>query len=366
MKILHVAETVRGGIASVIQLQLQSQVEEFSGDSVIVLAPEDQIDCIYFPRDFVRATFNRTGRNVFSMARLAWKLFGLVVCESPEIVHLHSTFAGAVGRMLRPFLWVMGRKPRIIYCPHAWSFLMHGSKKRASLFARIEKTLIPLTDRVICVSRFEIEQAARYGICGKKIDLIYNGVPLPIVSSEKSIAPIVRVLFVGRFDYQKGYDILLRVAGALDQHKFDITVVGDAVHDKVERLIAPNVTYTGWVESGSMASYYQNADVVVMPSRWEGFSMTLLEAMSHATPVLASCVASFPEVIHDGETGMLARPEDPDDFLRILNETTVVQWHTMGVSARKQIESQFSANEMQTRTISLYRDLSQREMGVVK
>ena len=120
-------------------------------------------------------TFSRTGRNVPSLLRFAWRLTQVMLKEKPDVVHLHSTFSGVIGRcvcvLLRPW-----RKPKIVYCPHAFSFLMESSPIKQKVYAWIERVLQKVTDVIICVSQYELDKAARFGIERKRMKLIYNGI----------------------------------------------------------------------------------------------------------------------------------------------------------------------------------------------
>jgi hypothetical protein len=87
------------------------------------------------------------------------------------VVHLHSTFSGVIGRcvcvLLKPW-----RRPKIVYCPHAFSFLMESSPIKQKVYASIERVLQKVTDVIICVSRYEMDKAARFGIERKRMRLI--------------------------------------------------------------------------------------------------------------------------------------------------------------------------------------------------
>src|SRR3954447_13342662 len=113
MKIVHAAETVKGGVATVIGLLATHQAAEFSPSNVICLIPDQHRSELAGSSSLIH-TFRHTGRNVASLFDFTRQLAILVWQHSPTIVHLHSTFAGVAGRLLllalRPF-----RSSQVIY-----------------------------------------------------------------------------------------------------------------------------------------------------------------------------------------------------------------------------------------------------------
>ena len=126
--------------------------------------------------------------------------------------------------------------------------------------------------------------------------------------------PLVGV--VGRSVRQKGIDVLLEAfpSVALKHPGARLVVIGDgpqrpALVARARRLgLGDLVTFTGWVEDA--IRLMPACDVIVVPSRWEGFGLAALEAMGCARPVVASWVGALPEVVVDGQTGVLVPPED--------------------------------------------------------
>ena len=167
-KILHVAETIKGGVATVIRTISASPEGDAANYELVYLVPQDQEKELHGIAGQQIRTFLRTGRNVPSLLRFAWRLTQVMLKEKPDVVHLHSTFSGVIGRsvcvLLRPW-----RKPQIVYCPHAFSFLMESSPIKQKVYAGIERVLQKVTDVIICVSQYELDKAARFGIQRKRM-----------------------------------------------------------------------------------------------------------------------------------------------------------------------------------------------------
>lgn len=284
-KVLHVAETVKGGVATVIR-QLVQQNDEF--DFYCVLPDSQYREIGAFPAEKMKV-FTRTGRNISSFISLAINYIQMVRKEKPDVIHVHSTFAGVVCRLLTPLVRITCR-PKIIYCPHAFSFLMDTSEKKKKVYAKIEKILQKNTDVIICTSEYEKRTALMAGLSPDNLTVVYNGVEPPVKLPDDTNPyrqDKINILFVGRFDYQKGFDLVQRIADELDD-RFLITIVGGNVHAKEQPAPHSRMDFKGWLTSAEMAPYFTYADVLLMPSRWESFGLVAVEAESYGLPVVAS------------------------------------------------------------------------------
>lgn len=141
--------------------------------------------------------------------------------------------------------------------------------------------------------------------------------PLPIHVSAKSSLKSKRVVSIGRYSYEKGYDLLLKawaiVERQIPEWNLDIIGMGNSEpYRKMASDIGLNVDrchILDWVND--VQSVYQNSSVFVLSSRYEGFGLVLLEAMAHGVPVVSFACPNGPlELICDGENGLLASPED--------------------------------------------------------
>ncbi|MDM8040574.1 glycosyltransferase, partial [Klebsiella quasipneumoniae] len=213
MKVLHVAEVIKGGVSSVMNELLLSQIKNDNIERVCCLIPDSQRDELNIGDSHIY-TFKRNGRNLLSFIFFVWMFIRTVIKEKPTIIHLHSTFAGLFGRtvlILLPFY-----KGHVIYCPHAFSFMMAKSKWKLNLFAIVERFLSKFTDAIICVSNYEKEIAIVNGIPKEKLFTIYNGVSEVEHIDKLPKSDLFNILYVGRFDYQKGFDRLEKIINGLN------------------------------------------------------------------------------------------------------------------------------------------------------
>jgi glycosyltransferase involved in cell wall biosynthesis len=357
MKILHAAETIKGGVATVLKQIVEAQISQSEVTSVLCIVPYDQVTELSIIKSKNILTFKRSGRNLRSYLAFSSKFINSIIKIKPDVVHLHSTFAGVMGRLILLLISFYHRPKAIVYCPHAFAFMMDGSSLKKTLYVNIEKFLLRFTDLVICVSMYEKKTAMELGLKASKLRLIYNGVIDKNVERVNTKKNNIELLFVGRLDFQKGYDILAKAMNLLNNEPFHLTVVGDYVHGSIEKEELKNITYVGWVNSIDIEKYFINADALVIPSRWEGFAMVPLEAMSYSLPIIASDSTSFPEVVLDGETGFLFESGNSVSLYENLMKLKNNNLFAMGKKGHDFFRENFLAKTMIDKTLALYAEL---------
>ena len=331
-----------------------SPEDDAANYQLVYLVPEDQAKELHGIAPQQVRTFPRSGRNVPSLLRFAWRLSQVLLKEKPDVVHLHSTFSGVIGRvvcvLLRPW-----RKPKIVYCPHAFSFLMESSPTKQKVYAWIERVLQKVTDVIICVSQYELDKAARFGIERKRMKLIYNGIHHKDDAPKSAGAEPIHLLFVGRLDYQKGFDVLLKAYAKVNRNDLKLTVVGSAVNeDSVECPPMDSVEYLPWVTPSEVQALYQKADALIVPSRWEGFAMVPLEGMAMGLPVIASNCTSLPELVTNEVSGYVFPSGDHQALADVLTIIQKPRLLDLGNEGRSIVRERFSAALMIRQTYDLY------------
>lgn len=360
MKILHVAETMKGGVATVLGQLISSQNNKFK---IILLLPDSQLNELDKIDGYSYTAFRRTGRNLKSFFSLFIHFIRVFVKEKPDVVHIHSTFAGVICRISLILIYPFQRA-KIIYCPHAFSFLSSVPPFRKFIYVLVEKILLCITDKIICTSFYEKNQAVKVNIKKSKLIVIYNGISC---NKKKVVSPYKKnakkqILFVGRFDKQKGYDRFLYLMRNLNSNLYDFNIIGEGVHDKVGRITADNIHYFGWMKYDSIIPYFMYSTVLIMPSRWESFGLVAVEAQSFGLPVIANRCSSLPEVILEGETGYLFDfNTEMDNIIKLLNENSIIDWEKMKNDCIAFVNSRFSAKIMNSKVEDLYYHLIYKE-----
>jgi glycosyltransferase involved in cell wall biosynthesis len=353
LKVLHIGEYARGGVATYINelLAYQAEILEITDLNLLLASRSagrkfnlNSENIFYYNFD---RTINTVLLAIFQIRRHLKKL-------QPDIVHVHSSFAGLLARIACFFI---SDTPIIIYCAHGWSFNMEMSPLKKRLFVLIEKTLTWKTDLIINISRYEYDSACANELPIHKMILIYSGVrekedvDEPVLSLDDNL---VNLLFVGRFDTAKGLDILLQV---FNEHKFKnikLYLAGESVLGKSSINIPEGVVNLGWVDEEEIDSYYRSFDAVIMPSRWEGFGLVAIEAMRNAKPVIASNRCSLPEIVSHGINGYLFDLEDEQELVSLLLGLDKKVLKEMGQQGYKIYKKRFTSSRMNAEVIRQY------------
>ncbi|MFF9772567.1 glycosyltransferase [Streptomyces sp. NPDC013978] len=324
-QILHLTQPVDGGVARVVTDLVRAQLT--AGLAVTVACPDSALstrlrqlgaDVRHWPAR------RSPGPSLVGEVRHLARVIDEV---RPRLVHAHSAKAGLAGRLA-----VRGRIPTV-FQPHAWSFEATGGA--VSVLARAwERWGVRWASQVVCVSEAERMTGARAGIDGRW-SVIPNGVdvqrfsPAPAGPVRAGLTPLGEVdpaaplvVCVGRLCRQKGQAVLLtawssvarRVPGAR------LVLVGDGPDRERLRARAPeSVLFVGAV--ADVVPWYQAADLVVLPSRWEGMALAPLEAMACGRPVVASDVGGARESLPPSlASRLLVPPENPARLAEAVTE----------------------------------------------
>jgi hypothetical protein len=200
------------------------------------------------------------------------------------------------------------------------------------------------------------------------------GVPPPPPAPTRDDGP-PRLLFVGRLEPRKGIQTLLAVLPALlDAHRalradivgadVPLGAAGDTFRRRFERqhALAPwrrRCRFHGQVDDAALAAFYARSSFLVAPSLYESFGLVFLEAMRYGKPVIGCCTGGVPEVVRDGETGLLVPPDDPPALAAAINRLVAdaALRRALGETAHRVVATEFSAARMVERTAVFYAEV---------
>lgn len=369
MRVVHVTEAPLGGVLSYLLEVVHDQARDDRIEALHVLAPEVDIAALRgIPGSKLDLRpFEHTRGSVLGLLRLAVASVRLLREARPDIVHIHSTFAGVVVRLCAA---AVRTEAKIVYCPHGWAFSREGGMRRP--LAALERLLAAVTDRIICISDHERQEALRAGIPAEKCVVVENGIRDTEDPADEA-APVwrpdadaLKVLFVGRFDRQKGFDIFAEVLRRLGDRAQGVAVGDYIVGATEDRASVPeNVRVLGWRPRGETLHLYRGADLLLVPSRWEGFGLVAVEAMRSKLAVFASRVGGLQEVVVDGETGCLFDPIPKDgvgdgavdavlDAIAATGRDTLAEYGERGY---RRFRERFTASKMNRRLLEVYEAL---------
>ena len=367
LKVLHVAETAKGGVGSYIDDVASLQIARHGEAAVRVVLPDAHAGQLQRVSASAQRRFPAAGGRVLNTLRMARLALAQVRKWQPDVVHLHSTFAGFALRPLLALRFLgVSERPRIVYCAHGWAFDREGHALANRVFEVIERLWSRWCDTVVCVSAYELAAGRRIGIAQHRLSLVNNGIREVDVVADVAAARAAwpagqrRVLFVGRLDRQKGVDILFDAMRRLDGKAFALVVGASVVADDGPTALPPNVRIVGWLRRDEIAAYYAAAEVVLISSRWEAFSLVAVEAMRAGCAVIASAVGGLRDVVADGVTGVLVAPESAGALAAAVEGLSDAELQAMGASGRERYERLFRIERVADELDTLYRNAPAR------
>ncbi len=231
-----------------------------------------------------------------------------------------------------------------------------------------ERALLKTAPVLLADSGCIVEDMARaYGVAdlGARSIVIPHGLPdLAVGVAPRARTPgTVEILFVGRLELRKGADLLLdaipRVLGKVPHARFTLVgddtiyVGGETLRARFERRwagsdVLARVSFTGAIERELLLQHYVSCDVFTAPSRYESFGLTMLEAMIFAKPCVGLRAGATPEVVVDGETGLLVAPDDANALADAISTLSLDADRRAGFgrAGRARYETLFTAGRM--------------------
>jgi glycosyltransferase involved in cell wall biosynthesis len=380
LRILHVITSLARGGAQMHLLELM-RGQQRRGHSVELAFLKDP-DMVEDFRPFAPFPFH-LGEGSTSWAAILGRLWGLISSIKPDVVHTHLLKADAYGAVAGHF----GPAKVTIASKHNdeaplrrwWVALAHGWLSR-------------LDDRIIVVSEHVGRYMVEVGrVPAEKIRRVYYGISLdrPISLAEAQVREIRRELGLPR------EGPFLFCAGRLDPQKGHL-VLFEAMREVVRRVPAARLVVAGAPQQASpeyvaelramaMSPELREAilligerrdvprlmaacDLFVLASFWEGLGLVFLEAMAAAKPVVATRVSAVPEVVIDGETGLLVPPGDPaalaDALVQLCQDAALRR--RLGLAGYRRVREYFSADRMVEETLAVYHEaLAARGFGAM-
>ena len=293
-----------------------------------------------------------------------------------DVLVTSCSLAGFVGRLAAAFV-PAARAPLTVHILQVYASRPYQFALRRIFFRWVERRLDRLTTRYVAVSRAGKRYGVETGIMApEKVEVIFNAAELPdprpgaraavrTALGFDAHAPVVGTL--GRYEEQKGLEYFLHAAARAAAVRDDVRfcIVGDGpLRGELEALacrlgIGEAVRFTGWRKD--VPEVLAALDIFCLASLWESFGIVLAESMLAGLPVVATRVDGIPEVVEEGETGLLVPPQDAETLAQRL--VSLVEdperRRSMGCAGRARAEELFSVNRMVRSYACFLRDLVQ-------
>jgi glycosyltransferase involved in cell wall biosynthesis len=298
------------------------------------------------PSSYIRGLFFAMVLSKWHPRRLLYSLFYFVEAvilgqqlRKAGLSHVHSHFTSTVALLTTKIF------------PVTMSITIHGFREFRDpdgfrLAEKLRSSLFVVAVSNYCRSQLMLECDSQIW---RRISVVPLGVHSDLFQHRRIPAPkpCLEIICVARLVHLKGHSLLIDAVERLIQQGFSVrlTLVGDgperpALEETVKkRSLEDCICFTGPINPADIRRYYAAADIFALASLIEGLPIALMEAMAMGIPCLAPCIAGIPELIRDGENGLLFHPGNVDDLIRalklVLRDPALRK--RMGKAARSQI-----------------------------
>lgn len=326
IKVLHVTQGVIGGTLEYLKLIFQSYDKEKYHMELACPAYGPMAEEISALGIKVHIIDMKREISPFHDLRAFLRLRNCIKKVKPDIMHLHSSKAGMLGRFA-----AFTKGIPCIYNAHGWPMDMNISNKKKLFYAVLERAAAGITDKIVNISENEHRLALKYNIAREsKMITINNGIDVKKYSNKFSRKEVLTALgipedayvigSVGRLSNQKRPELFIEIAKELSntiENCYFIMVGDGELRGNVESLIhnyglSERFRITGW--TNEVPKYISAFDVGMLTSKWEGFGLVLAEYMAGGVPVVAAKVGGVPNVVEHNYNGMLVDADRPQSF----------------------------------------------------
>lgn len=274
-----------------------------------------------------------------------------------DIIHFHE------AEFSFPLFSSHIKKPKILH--------LHGLESNLLKRYHINRFILKhVADLYIAISKQMRKGLTELGIPEEKIAYLPNGVDINLFCPKKEKEDNT-LLFVGRITYNKGLHVLLKALRYLKE-SMHLIIIGPADWDlqyyhnvfstsieKINQEEKHKITYLGALDQANIIEWYQKASIFALPSFSEGFPVTVLEALSCETPVIATPVGGIPEVIQNRENGILVPPNNPPklaEAIQYLMDNKEIRTR-MGKEGREWVTKNFSLDVITKKLCDIYQSI---------
>lgn len=305
-------------------------------------------------------SYRRDIRSIGELARV-------IKNESPDLVHVHGMKAALIARLA---LLLRKKPPPLVYTVHnypIWSVQKGLSKINTILERQLQKR----TSAYIAVSYPLATYIARTWKA-KDVYVVHNGLEVIYQDYSKAAGELTVGTMV-RLVKEKGVDVLLGALALLKNEGLAVRcLVAGMGPEKwhLQRLVeeyglSDTVSFLGMVED--VEAFMSQLSLFVMPSRSEGLSYAILEAMACGKPIIASDVGGIPDLVEPGITGYLVPPDQPQALAQALKRLIFDRpmMELFGSNSRRRVLTEFTAERMVQQTMEVYSEVLQKDRGIV-
>lgn len=355
-KIAHIVESFGGGVYSFLVDLINNTSDKFEITVLYGERPQTPKD---FKKDFndnvkfIKVENFTRSINLKKDLKAIKEVKENIKKINPNIIHLHSSKAGIIGRL------AINRKDvRMFYNPHGFSFLKQDdSKLKRIIYWWIEKATAIINRKctIVGCSQGEYEEAKKIN---KNSICINNGIDIEKMQEEtKGLKEKavdynnIKICTVGRIGYQKNPKLFNKIAEVFPDIQF--TWIGDG--EQKDLLASKNIIITGWKNRKEVLEILNDNDIFVLCSLWEGLPISLLEAMyMKKICIVSNCIGNR-DVIENKKSGFIAN--NYEEFIKIIkklvNDKEMLNIEIIN-NAYESIENFYNTNKMTDKYNEIY------------
>ena len=289
-----------------------------------------------------------------------------------DFIHCHSAMASAFVVALAGNLFDKKTLARPMASGSTWGDISRMKAQQSLMGSQLMLNKLKDNDVIIALNQDVVTELEELGIESGKIVSMPNGVETDGITykTDYKAGPVTKITFVGRLHAQKGLETLLiafsQVLKQIPSQKLCLQLVGtgplqSTLEATIQKFdIVDQVVFLGQLPDVFPVLY--DSDIFVLPSRAEGMSNALLEAMTCGLPCIVSDIPANTILIKNRQTGLLAKVDDAEDLaqaiLQLVEDQTLRE--KLGQAARQTILENYSITSVAQKFISLYKNVLQK------
>ena len=361
MKIFQVVTLAYLGGAQSVVINLVTEAIK-DGHEVFVLSEQNGPMWNQIPESANKIKIKNLQRSINLLKDLSvmFSLYKLYRKHKPDVIHLHSSKIGLLGRLIFP-------SKKIVYTVHGFDSIRIAFKK----FLPLERLLQYRTKHIVGVSNYDVEMMSKERIF-KNTSVVYNGL-LDWTNFEPSSSNEILKQSIDELSRLKeeGFFIILATARLTPQKRFETfqSVAEEFVNEKVKFVwvgnqyqpkdLPENLICLGNIPTACFLLKY--IDLFMLPSNYEGLPMSIIEALAYGKHVIASNVGGIGEILN--EKNGFALNNNVSDFVNKIKfyRDNVSEYEEASIAARKSYEDQFTLDKMYRKYLSLYNTINHQK-----
>jgi glycosyltransferase involved in cell wall biosynthesis len=358
MKVLHIVESFGGGVlTSVTQICNILAQEGMQVHLAYSLRPETpgNFQSLLDPRVYLHQLNLTRNIDIINDFNSVFSIVQLVRQVEPDILHLHSSKAGFLGRLAVCLCSPIEKnKIKVFYSPRGFSFLQQDAnicKRKAYLY--LERLADRFGGTIIACSQSEGEEA-RYILKARQVKVIDNAIDISKIPLALLTENPIQIGISGRIAPQRNPEMFMRLAKKFDEENVKFIWVGGGKADDEAILAASGIEVTGWLSRDVALNKMAALNIYLHTSLWEGMPLSLIEAMTAGLPAVVTDVIGNRDVVEHSVTGFIGKnEEDIASYLKILIKNKDLRLE-MGKAAREDALRRFSLPRLRKDILELY------------